>query len=555
MSLYQIDNHDPADLVDPREAAEALPHSLEAEQAILGALIFENSVLADVDGLVNADTFHEPFHGRLYAAIYEIVGAGVLAEPTRLAHRFETDPAFVEFGGFAYLIDLMDKAPPRANAPDFARLIRETWQRRSCVALAQELMRRARVDRSVDSLTLIDEAEKGLLQIQMTSRATALVHAEAAVARVIEEFENPSVSAGVSLGLGPLDEQTGGLGPGEMWLIAGRPSMGKSGLVSSAALNVAREGLHPDGRRLGWIEINGEMTVPQMMRRHITDRAFDLVGLQGPAYSSIRQRDVSALERKALYAAAEEIRGLKTLAMVKRTGMTIGNLRSMIRRQVAAWDREGIALGGVSVDHGGLIRMDDARHGRTQEQTQIAIGMKELADELGVPLVVLLQLNRNVEARDDKRPQLADLRDSGAWEENADGVIGVYRDAYYAQRETQPKTSEGRALWDHRKGSRELEAILLKIREGHAGTVKLWADVARNAFRGSAPDDLYGGRTIGMGFGAGYEATAASYGVESGSGPEAGPAPAANPSGAAVAGIPTTDPTPGSGAFDAAEFA
>ncbi len=326
---------------------------------------------------------------------------------------------------------------------------------------------------------------------------------------MLAEFENPALSAGVTIGLLPLDLAVGGFQPGEMWVLAGRPSMGKSAIASTAALNVSTHGRHPDGRRLGWIEINGEMSSQQMMRRHIADRAFDLVARSAPKYSDIRARDLSELARKAMYAAASEIRELRTLKMVKRTGMTLGNLRSMVRRQVSAWDREDIALGGVSIDHGGLIRVDDARRGRTEAQTEIAIGMKELADELNVPLFVLLQLNRKVEERDDKTPMLSDLRDSGAWEENADGVIGTFRPAYYAVRQTQPKGADAVALWEAAKTSKEVHAILLKIREGEAGVVKLWADMARNAIRGSAPDNMYGDNTLGMAFGALDDAIAA----------------------------------------------
>jgi len=478
---------------DPRERDDHVPANLEAEQAVLGALMFDNAVAADIDGMVTALDFAEPFHGRLFSAILEKIGAGVLAEPNLLMDRFREDPAFGSLGGVRYLADLVDRAPPTAYVVDYAATVRETSQRRQIIEAAGELLRRARHDSSVSAMDLVDVAERSLLGIQMTTRTTALVTADEAVRRVLEELENPAVSHGVQTGLGPIDQETGGFQPGEVWILAGRPSMGKSALASTMALHVSRHGRHPDGRPLGWIELNGEMTVPQMMRRHISDLAFELSPREAPSYSKIRKRSLTVAERNVLYAAAAEIRGLETLRMVKRTGMTLLTLRSLIRRQAAAWERQGIALGGVSIDHGGLIRVEDARRGRTEAQTEVAIGVKDLADELGVPLVVLLQLNRQVESRDDKRPQLSDLRDSGAWEENADGVIGVYRDAYYAQRETEPKKADLRYLWEERKSSKTVEALLLKIREGEAGKIDLWADMPRNAIRGVQPDNLYGG--------------------------------------------------------------
>ena len=550
----------PDELVDPREALEAVPKSLEAEQAVLGSVMFENGALADLDGIVTAESFSEPFHQRLYAEIHRLVGVGRLAEPTILSESLASDPAFPEFGGLRYLADLVDRAPPTAAAADFARIVRETWQRREMIALAGEMMRRARVDRGVDSLSILDEAEKGLLAIQTRSRTTVLSTAEDAVARVIQELENPEIAAGVKIGLPPLDEEIGGFMPGELWVLAGRPSMGKSAIASTGALHVARHGLHPDGRRLGWIEINGEMTVAQMMRRHISDLAFELSTRHAPAYSKVRKRFLTDNERACFYAAAQEIRTLPTWRGVKRTGMTLSNLRSLIRRQAAAWEREGIALGGVSIDHGGLIRVEDARRGRTEAQTEIAIGCKELADELGIPLLVLLQLNRQVEARDDKHPMLSDLRDSGAWEENADGVIGVYRDAYYAARETEPKKLEARMLWEERKTSKVVEAILLKIREGEAGTIKLWADMARNAIRGSAPDNLYGDPSAAFDFAA-RDGAADARQMAAGVAPDAFSDPAWSDSNPAVSAVLDAvaplegDPRPEPPPFDPDEFA
>lgn len=556
------------DLVDPRAAAEAVPLALEAEQAVLGALLFDNASLADVDSILSSETFSEPFHQTLYRAISDAVGAGLLAGPDRLHERFKDDelvgPAYHSFGGYRYFGDLVDHAPPAAVVGDYAKLVREAWQRREMIRLAGEMMRRARVDRAVDSSAILDEAERGLLAIQAQSRVTVLSTAEDAVARVIEELENPASASGVKIGLPPLDEEIGGFMPGELWVLAGRPSMGKSAIASTGALHVARHGFHPDGRRLGWIEINGEMTVAQMMRRHISDLAFELSVRHAPAYSKVRKRYLTDNERACFYAAAQEIRTLTTWRGVKRTGMTLANLRSLIRRQAAAWDREGIALGGVSIDHGGLIRVEDARRGRTEAQTEIAIGCKELADELGIPLLVLLQLNRQVEMRDDKHPMLSDLRDSGAWEENADGVIGVYRDAYYAARETEPKKLEARLQWEERKSSKTVEAILLKIREGEAGTIKLWADMARNAIRGSAPDNLYGDPTAAFDFAAANDemvarnraargpASAFSDPAWSDSNPAVSSAlAAALPIGSALEADPRPEPPP----FDPSEFA
>lgn len=476
---------------DPRERADFTPANIEAEQALLGILLFENATVAEVDGVILPDQFYEPFHGRLFAAIYSTVSAGRAADPITVLDRLGQDPALFELGGLRYLADLVDRAPPQTLAVDYARTVRDAWERREVIRIAGELMKTARQDGSVSGAALIEQAEKALTAVALHTRSTALVSAAEAVDRVIEELENPAVASGVKLGLGPLDEEIGGLMPGELWVLGGRPSMGKSAIASTAALHISRHERHADGRPLGVIEVNSEMSVSQMTRRHISDLAFELSPRDAPSYSKIRKRFLTDLERQIFHAAARVMRDLPTLKMVKRTGLTLASLRSLVRRQAAAWERQGVKLGLVTVDHVGLIRPEFDRRSRTEAQTDIAIELKELADELEIPILALAQLNRNVESRDDKRPMLADLRDSGAWEENADGVIGTYRDAYYAERETEPKKSDARYIWEERKASRTIEALLLKIREGQAGSVELWGDMARNAIRGQRPDNLY----------------------------------------------------------------
>lgn len=488
------DYPDPSEHVDPRQIEESAPHALESEQAVIGAMLFDNSAASDVDGIITPESFFEPLHGRLYLLIQETITRGQLAEPSKLNQRLQdadTAEAYSAFGGIRYLGDLVDRAPPPSMAVHHAKIVREAYQRREMIRLAAEIMQRAKHDRAVDALELLNAAERGLLAVQVQSRATNLYSASDGVAKVIQELEDPRLAHGLRTGIAALDDAIGGFQAGELWIMAGRPSMGKSGLVSTVALNVATDGLHPDGRRLGWIEINGEMTVQQMTRRHISDRAFSISSKYAPSYSAIRKRTLSAEQLAVFRQAAAEVSSLPTLRMVKKTGITLANLRSMIRRQAAAWAREGIALGGVSMDHVGLMRIEDFRRGRTEEQTALAIGLKELADELEIPFIALAQLNRQVESRDDKRPMLSDLRDSGAWEENADGVIGVYREAYYASRETAPKKDSDRQLWEERKGSKVIEALLLKIREGEAGRINLWGDMARNAIRSEAPDSIY----------------------------------------------------------------
>lgn len=470
-----------------------VPHNFQAEHALLGALMYDNAAIASVEGLVQPEHFYEPVHGEIFAAILAYSAASRVADPITLVEKLEPLQAFHELGGIRFLADMFDRAPPAVTAPDYARTIRQAWQRRELAKIGNQLADFARARTDVEVEDVILELERRVLEISTSSKAVALVSAEDAVDRTIEELDNPAASHGVLTGIENLDKALGGMFPGEMILLAARPSMGKSAIASCAALNVARHGVHPNGKRLGAIEINGEMNVEQMTRRHMTDWAFELNPADAPAYSDLRKRKATVEQRQLIRHVAGELRQLKTLKMLKKTGLTVPTLRGLVRRQKSAWEREGIELGLVTVDHAGLFRSDNPRSGRYESQTEIAIQLKELADELGVAFLVLLQLSRAVEARDDKRPTLPDLRDSGAWEENADAVVGVYRDAYYAQREAAPKKSEARLDWEMRKDSRVVEAILMKIREGAAGVAELWADMPRNAIRSSAPSQLYDG--------------------------------------------------------------
>jgi replicative DNA helicase len=483
------------------------PGNLEAEQALLGCLLFDNEALHALDG-IRAGDFREPFHGRLYANIAELVGKGLLAEPIICMEAFKADPAFEELGGIRYLADLVDRAPPAANAPDYARVIVDLSRRRELIKLSGELGENAR-DSATPTLDVIGKAEASLLAMQVTTRETKLVTAGQAADNVLRDLENPAAAAnGIMTHIPPLDRQLGPLLGGDLLLLQGRPSMGKSAAAECVAMNMAAPGLlaklrepfegasdHPfvkqwtgEPEPVGVIQINGEMSPEQMVRRHMADLCFWRWGARGPKYSDIRKRNITADQLDMLRWAKTELDRMPLL-MLKRPGLKLSQLRSLARRQKVEWARRGIRLGAVIMDHAGHAKPDGQVKDRYEGQTLISGGFKELADELDSVFIALNQMNRENEKREDKRPQLSDLRDSGSWEQDADFVIGWYREAYYAQREAEPKNDLAWSDWDRRRKSRTIEAIVLKAREGECGTVELWGDVARNAIRGSAPED------------------------------------------------------------------
>lgn len=480
-------------MMDPRDEAPALPLSLEAEQGLLGILLFDNEVFHRLERMEPAQ-FFEPFHQRLFAAIASRIGQGNLAEATVIADALRADPAFEPFGGRNYLLNLVDHAPASANASAYARLIADHALRRQIAKLGDQLRGEA-PNPDEDPHDLIGKAEASLLAMQVSNSETRLYSAGEASSRVLAELDTPKEHRnGITTGLEPLDRMLGPLLPGDLVLLMGRPSMGKSAVAECVAVNMAapkwqsyvnNADAMPEALN-GVIQINGEMSPEQMARRHLTDIAFSAWQAKGPKYSDIRKGEVSYDQRQML-GRADEVLQRMPISMLRRR-LKLSELRSLARRQAAEWHRRGIGLSALIIDHVGLLKPDGGRMDRYEAQTEISGGLKELAAELQCVVIGLNQMNRENEKRDDKRPQLSDLRDSGSWEQDADFVIGFYREAYYAQRQPEPKKELEWDAWDRARKSRTIEAIVLKAREGECGTAMLWGDVARNAIRGIEPE-------------------------------------------------------------------
>lgn len=466
---------------DPDAPPESPPHNLEAEQALLGALMFENDTFVAIDGIVAARDFYEPFHQRLFKAISEDIRHGRLAEPTLLMSYFAIDPAFHAFGGLRYLADLVDRAPPGANAIHYAKEIRSVALRRDVIRIAAEIQLRAKEEAETSGADLMADLEREMLAIR-TGKDDLGFQSWGEVSRgVIYGMDRPEDRPLIKLGLTKLDDILGGAERGDLVVLGGRPGMGKSALAGCIALNVALQGM-------GVCEVNAEMTTAQMARRHLTDLAFTRYGADAPQYRDIRRGTLTDRQKQILMELQEESQALP-LRMVKRTGLTLGRIRAMLTRQRMLWQSAGQNMGLVVIDHVGLVSPDQGGRSRQEDQAQVSMKLKELAEELDVVMLALAQLNREVEKRDDKRPMLSDLRDSGSWEQDADVVIGAYRDAYYARREKEPKGDLAMAEHVLRASSPWVEAIGLKVREGDVGTAKLWASIGHNAIRDEAPDD------------------------------------------------------------------
>ena len=459
-------------------AVATLPHNLEAEQALLGAVLFDNAAFERLGDHIQGRHFYEPFHQRLYDAIEDYVRKGQLAEPIMLMERFKRDPAFEELGGLRYLADLVDRAPPAANAPDYGRMVYDLALRRDLIRIGGDMAKAATDDTEHEAREQIETAEQVLYELAEHGAASSngfmpfATALSGAVKMTAEAFERDGGLAGVATGLIDLDKRLGGLYPSDLLILAGRPSMGKTALATNIAFHVARTYAwepQPDGSRktvrggvVAFFSL--EMSAEQLAMRLLAD-------VSGVSSDRLRKGEIDSSEFGRVRDAAVEIQEAP-LYIDDTGGLSIAKLAARARRL-----KRQVGLDLIVVDYLQLITGSEARRqeSRVQEVSEITQSLKAIAKELDVPVLALSQLSRQVENREDKRPQLSDLRESGSIEQDADVVMFVYRESYYKSRsEPREGTPEHLAWQEEMDQLRNLaEVIIGKQRHGPIGTVKL----------------------------------------------------------------------------------
>ena len=481
------------DLVAPHA-----PANIEAEQALLGALLYDNAAYERIGDFLQGRHFYEPFHARLFQALETHIRKGQLAEPILLAEQFSRDAAFDELGGVRYLADLVDRAPPAANAPDYARAIYDLALRRDLIRIVGEIATVAsHGDEERSARDQIEAAEQQLYALAETGGVSQgfVTFAEAlhgAVSMAAEAHSRDGGLAGVSTGLLDLDRKLGGLHPSDLLILAGRPSMGKSALACNIAFDVAKHyawEAQPDGTRK---TVNGgvvaffslEMSAEQLALRLLAE-------VSGVSGDRLRKGEIDALEFGRVRDAALEIQEAP-LYLDDTGGITLAKLAARARRL-----KRTVGLDLLIVDYLQLITLGDSSRNdnRVQEVSTITMGLKSLAKELSIPVIALSQLSRQVESRDDKRPQLSDLRESGSIEQDADVVMFVYRESYYKSRaEPREGTAEHLAWQEEMDQIGGLaEVIIGKQRHGPIGTVKLSFNEDLTKFGNLAREGRYEG--------------------------------------------------------------
>ncbi len=475
-------------------AVAALPANVEAEQALIGAVLFDNAAYERLSDRLQARHFYEPFHQRLFQAMEEYIRKGQLAEPLTLMERFRRDPAFEALGGVRYLADLVDRAPPAANAADYARVIYDLALRRDLIRIGGDMAQVAQTDAETEARDQIETAEQQLYSLAETGGVSQGFQTfdnalAGAISMITEAKEREGGLAGLSTGLVDLDRQLGGLHPSDLVILAGRPSMGKTALATNIAFSVAKAyGWEPaaDGSRrtasggvVAFFSL--EMSAEQLATRLLAD-------VSGVSSDKLRKGEIDDADYVAVRDAAVEVQQ-SPLYIDATGGLSIAKLTARARRL-----KRSTGLDLIVVDYLQLVTTDGSKgDNRVQEVSMITQGLKALAKELSVPVIALSQLSRQVENREDKKPQLSDLRESGSIEQDADVVMFVYRESYYLSRlepkEGTPEHLQWQEDLDRVEGMAEV--VIGKQRHGPIGTVKLSFNADLTKFGNLAREGRY----------------------------------------------------------------
>jgi len=454
-----------------------LPHNIEAEQALLGALLVNNDVYDKIASIVKDIHFFDPVHARIFETIANRIQKNALASPVTIKAFFEDDEGLNELGGPSYLARLAGASVSVFAARDYAQMIYDMAIRRDLMAIGEDIADKARlIDISSEPSEQIVEAEQKLYALseqgQVDSGFQSFLKAVTdAVNMANQAYQRDGGMAGISTGLTDMDKKLGGLHPSDLLILAGRPSMGKTSLATNIAFNIAKaykKGQRHDGTEgaveggvVGFYSL--EMSAEQLAGR-ILSEASEVPSTQ------IRSGDMTESEFRRFVEAAKQLENCP-LYIDDTPALPISQLAARARRL-----KRTHGLDVLIIDYLQLVRPASAKDNRVNEVSEITQGMKAIAKELDIPVIALSQLSRAVESREDKRPQLSDLRESGSIEQDADVVMFVFREEYYKERE---KPSDHEAdkmmMWQEEMEALhgKAEIIIGKQRHGPIGTVDL----------------------------------------------------------------------------------
>ena len=442
-----------------------LPNNIEAEQSVIGSILLSNEIFDEINILIRSKNFYDPMHQKVFSAIEKLIYSGMLANPITLKNYFENEKD--ELNVPDYLVKITKFSTSSRQAIEYSKLIYDLFVKRELIKISENIIDTAKLnDLDHDGQSIIENFEKSLFDLaEKGSFRSSIVKFDEAMKMTIEmassAYKNEEGIVGVPSGLTDLDDRLGGMHKSDLLIIAGRPSMGKTALATNIAFNAAKK-IQNDGRKSSIAFFSLEMSSEQLSTRILAEQSRI-------KSNDIRRGRISEEQFDKFIETSKDISELP-LYIDETPAISIAALSNRARRIKRLY-----GLDMVVVDYIQLMKAANFKEGRVQEISEITQGLKALAKELSIPVLALSQLSRAVEQRDDKKPQLSDLRESGSIEQDADVVMFVYREAYYLERkEPRPATVE-HAEWQAKMSevSNLAEIMISKQRHGPTGNIML----------------------------------------------------------------------------------
>ncbi len=442
-----------------------LPNNIEAEQSIIGSILLSNEIFDEINLIIKGKYFYDPMHQKIFEAIEKLIYGGMLANPITLKNIFEKEKDDINIP--EYLVKITKFSTSTRQAIEYSKIIYDLYVKRELIKISENMIDAAKLNEiELSGKNIIEDYEKKLFDLaEKGSFSSSLVKFDDAMKQTIEmasnAFKNEEGIVGVPTGLTDLDDRLGGLHKSDLIIIAGRPSMGKTALATNIAFNAAKK-IQDNGKKSTIAFFSLEMSSEQLSTRILAEQSRI-------KQNDIRRGKISEDQFDKFIETSKDISELP-LYIDETPAISIAALSNRARRI-----KRLFGLDMVVIDYIQLMSASNYREGRVQEISEITQGLKALAKELSVPVVALSQLSRAVEQRDSKKPQLADLRESGSIEQDADVVMFVYREAYYLEKdEPRPATVE-HAEWQAKMNEvvNLAEIIIGKQRHGPTGNIML----------------------------------------------------------------------------------
>jgi len=445
---------------------EELPNNIEAEQSVLGSILMQNEIFDDISTLITSINFYDPLHQRIFAAIESLIYKGMLANPITLKNHFEKEKDDIDVP--EYLVKVTKFSSSSRQAIEYSKIIYDMYVRRELIKISEGTIDTAKVnDLNISGQKIIENSEKLLFDLaEKGSFNSSLVKFDEAMKLTIEmasnAYKNDEGIVGVPTGLRDLDDRLGGLHQSDLIIIAGRPSMGKTALATNIAFNAAKK-LQDENKKSSIAFFSLEMSSEQLSTRILAEQSRI-------TSHNIRRGKISDEEFDKFIETSKTISELP-LFIDETPAISIAALSNRARRIKRL---HGLDM--IVVDYIQLMRATiNNKDGRVQEISEITQGLKAIAKELSIPVLALSQLSRAVEQRDQKKPQLSDLRESGSIEQDADVVMFVYRESYYLEKQEPRTATVEHAEWQAKMNevSNLAEIIIGKQRHGPTGNIML----------------------------------------------------------------------------------